>query len=113
MSKIFSLKYFFKFIYRASIVPVISFGENNLYHTVNLPDLPSSSSLILNYIQKTFKSIIGFPLKIFYGNLLFFPYRKPVWTVGKYIVAFDIVFFFNLFANNIVFSFVSIVFFNV
>ena len=51
-------------------------------------------------------------MKIFYGNLLFFPYRKPVWTVGKYIVAFDIVFCLNLFANTIVFFLLFLLFYS-
>ncbi|XP_046918376.2 2-acylglycerol O-acyltransferase 2-A [Dermatophagoides farinae] len=61
---------------RASIVPVISFGENDLYHNVDMPNWPWIES-----VQETIKSLLGFPFKLFYGNCLLFPLRKPVWTI--------------------------------
>lgn len=32
-------------------------------------------------VQETIKSLLGFPFKLFYGNCLLFPLRKPVWTI--------------------------------
>lgn len=59
-------------------MPVISFGENNLYRIFNAND-----NAVLNFFQKMTKKILGVPLVLFLGNLIMFPLRKPVWTVGK------------------------------
>jgi len=69
----------------ASLVPVFSFGENDLYEQVPNPE----GSKLRNF-QTKFKSIIGFSPPVILGRGLFqysfgyVPYRHPIFTVvGK------------------------------
>ena len=74
----------FWFHLRASLVPVFSFGENDLY---NQAENPVGSKL--RKFQETFKKIAGFSPPIFYGRGVFnytfgfLPHRRPINTVGK------------------------------
>lgn len=46
----------------ASLVPVISFGENDLYHTMH------EEGSLYNRIQEKIVKLIGMPLPMFYGK---------------------------------------------
>ncbi|XP_017462598.1 PREDICTED: 2-acylglycerol O-acyltransferase 2-like, partial [Rhagoletis zephyria] len=68
----------------ASLVPVISFGENDLFTTMH------EEESLYNRIQEKIIKAIGFPIPAFYGRGLFqysfgiVPFRKPITTVvGK------------------------------
>jgi len=66
----------------ACIVPVYSFGENDLFKQA---DNPAGSGL--RHFQETFKKIFGFAPPLFYGRGIFnytlglLPFRKPINTV--------------------------------
>jgi len=69
----------------ASLVPVFSFGENDLFHQANNP-----SGSMLRGFQNAFKKTLGFSPPMFYGRGVFnysfgmMPFRKPIHTVvGK------------------------------
>jgi len=69
----------------ASLVPVYSFGENDLYHQADNP----KGSLVRQF-QELFKNVVGFSPPLFYGRGVFnytfglLPYRTPINTVvGK------------------------------
>ncbi len=66
--------------YRASVVPVLSFGENDLF---TQPSNPSGSWL--RSIQELIIKTVGFILPMFDGEgfLRLLPHRTPVTTVGK------------------------------
>uniref|UniRef100_A0A915JRR5 Acyltransferase n=1 Tax=Romanomermis culicivorax TaxID=13658 RepID=A0A915JRR5_ROMCU len=66
----------------ADLVPIISFGENDLYRQFNY----KPNSWFCRFQDKV-KQILGFPLPVVHGrgifnyNFGFLPYRKPIWTV--------------------------------
>ena len=69
---------------RASLVPVFSFGENELYVQVSNPK-GSKVRAIQDFLTRYF----GFSPPLFHGRGIFnysfglLPYRKPITTVGK------------------------------
>ncbi|XP_076406103.1 2-acylglycerol O-acyltransferase 1 isoform X1 [Peromyscus maniculatus bairdii] len=66
----------------AHLVPVFSFGENELYKQINNPE-----GSWLRTVQEIVLKLMGFPLPLFYARGLFqysfglMPYRKPIHTV--------------------------------
>ncbi|KAI8454413.1 diacylglycerol acyltransferase, partial [Phakopsora pachyrhizi] len=70
----------------ADLVPVFSFGENEIYD-----QLVSQDGSVLSKLQKGFKRLFGFTFPIFYGRGLFgsgsiglLPHRRPIVSVvGK------------------------------
>lgn len=66
----------------AHLVPVLSFGENNLYYQVNNP--PGS---LLRTTQEKMQKILGLAIPLFHGRGVFqyslglLPHRRPVYTV--------------------------------
>ncbi|XP_001365685.1 2-acylglycerol O-acyltransferase 1 [Monodelphis domestica] len=66
----------------AYLVPVFSFGENDLFYQVNNPE-----GSWLRSAQKKMLQILGFTVPLFYGRGVFqysfglMPYRKPIHTV--------------------------------
>ena len=68
----------------ANLVPVITFGENDLFIQLGKED-DSTFRRIQNWI----KNKLGFPIPIFYGRGIFnydfglLPHRKPITSVGK------------------------------
>ncbi|XP_058161960.1 2-acylglycerol O-acyltransferase 2-like [Dasypus novemcinctus] len=69
----------------AALVPIFSFGENELYDQVK--NLPGSW---LRWIQNRLQQVMGFSLPLFHGRGVFqysfgfVPYRRPITTVvGK------------------------------
>ncbi len=83
------LKGIFRLAYQhgASLVPVISFGENDVYQQV--PNPPGSR---IRSFQTTFLKWFGFSMPLFWGRGIFnytiglIPQRKPINTVGNNIV---------------------------
>ena len=73
------------FQFSTALVPVFSFGENDLYCQV---DNPQGSWL--RRFQTKFMKIVSFAPVLFHGrgifqyNFGFLPYRHPVTTVGEY-----------------------------
>lgn len=69
----------------ASLVPVYSFGENDLYE----PWMPNPSGSWLRYFQDRLTKIMGISLPLVRGRGVFqynvgpLPFRKPIWTIGK------------------------------
>ncbi|RWS17770.1 2-acylglycerol O-acyltransferase 3-like protein [Dinothrombium tinctorium] len=67
----------------ASLVPCISFGENEIFIQT-----PHSENSIFKRIQKFIRSITTFSMPLFHGRGIFqynfgiLPYRKPINTVG-------------------------------
>lgn len=84
--------------YRAHLVPVFSFGENELFKQVANP----KGSWLRN-VQEKFQKIMGFALPLFHARGIFqysfglIPYRQPINTVGKFPVLF--VMLFQMFRN--------------
>lgn len=75
----------YSFIYRAPIVPVISFGENELFTQAR-----HSPDSFIRKFQQQVKRLFTFTLPIFHGRGIFqysfgvLPYRQPIHTViGK------------------------------
>ncbi|KAM4692932.1 2-acylglycerol O-acyltransferase 1 [Discoglossus pictus] len=69
----------------AHIVPVFSFGENELFHQV-----PNPKGSVLRTVQEKLQKIVGFALPLFHARGIFqysfglLPYRMPINTiVGK------------------------------
>ncbi|XP_040495803.1 2-acylglycerol O-acyltransferase 1 isoform X1 [Ursus maritimus] len=66
----------------ASLVPVFSFGENELFKQVNNPE-----GSWLRTVQEKLQKIMGFALPLFHARGIFqynfglMPYRKPIHTV--------------------------------
>ncbi|KAI0794243.1 DAGAT-domain-containing protein [Fomes fomentarius] len=66
----------------ADLVPVFSFGENDIYR-----QMPNEKGTTLHSLQKKFQNIFGFTLPLFYGrgllnyNLGLMPYRKRIVAV--------------------------------
>lgn len=66
-------------LFRADLVPVYSFGENELF-----PQVLLSEGSIGRKLQALFKRVMGFAPCLFTGGRwLLLPYRRPVTTVGK------------------------------
>jgi 2-acylglycerol O-acyltransferase 2 len=71
-------------IFRASLVPVFSFGETDLYDQVDNPE-----GSLLRKFQERFRKIIGIAPVIFMGRGMFqysfglVPQRRKVTTVGS------------------------------
>ncbi|XP_041506825.1 2-acylglycerol O-acyltransferase 1 isoform X2 [Microtus oregoni] len=69
-------------IHGASLVPVFSFGENELFKQINNPE-----GSWLRFAQETLKKSTGFTLPLCYARGIFqynfglVPYRKPIYTV--------------------------------
>lgn len=70
---------------RAHLVPVFSFGENELFKQVANP----KGSWLRN-VQEKLQKIMGFALPLFHARGVFqysfglIPYRQPIHTVGKF-----------------------------
>ncbi|XP_043548420.1 2-acylglycerol O-acyltransferase 2 [Chiloscyllium plagiosum] len=71
--------------YGASLVPVFSFGENEVFDQVNNP-----KGSLLRKIQERLQKVMGISLPLFHARGVFqysfglLPYRKPIYTVvGK------------------------------
>ena len=64
--------------FSASLVPVFTFGENNLYH--HHPITPGS---LFDRLQKFFRRM-DFPILDISGRWCYLPFRRPLYTVGKY-----------------------------
>lgn len=68
-----------------SLVPVFSFGENEVFRQINNP-----RGSWLRSFQGLFKKYIGLSPPLFYARGFFnynfgiLPFRKPIETVGKY-----------------------------
>ncbi|KAI0684976.1 DAGAT-domain-containing protein [Cytidiella melzeri] len=68
--------------YGADLVPVFSFGENDIYQ-----QMPNERGTTINKLQKMFQSVFGFTLPLFHGrgllnyNLGLLPYRKRIVVV--------------------------------
>lgn len=80
---IFPIPFFLS--YRADLVPVFSFGENDIYE-----QLSNEKGTRIYAIQKKFQAIFGFTLPLFHGRGIFnysvglMPYRHPiVCVVGR------------------------------
>ena len=73
------------FLSRTDLVPVYSFGENDLFLQVGNPE-----GSWLRAFQRKFKNIAGFSPPVFSGRGIFnytfgmLPYRKPVRTIGMF-----------------------------
>lgn len=71
--------------YRAHLVPVFSFGENELFKQVANP-----KGSWLRTVQEKLQKIMGFALPLFHARGIFqysfglIPYRQPIHTVGKF-----------------------------
>ena len=64
--------------FRASLVPVFSFGENDLYDQVD-----NSTGSSLRQWQTKVKAYTGVSPVLFYGALGLLPHRRPIHTVCK------------------------------
>ncbi|XP_030180023.1 2-acylglycerol O-acyltransferase 1 isoform X6 [Lynx canadensis] len=70
----------------ASLVPVFSFGENELFKQVNNPE-----GSWLRTVQERLQKIMGFALPLFHARGIFqynfglMPYRKPIHTVDHFL----------------------------
>lgn len=87
---LFHLKFLFSppffVICSAYLVPVFSFGENELFKQVSNPE-----GSLLRTVQNKLQKVMGFALPLFHARGIFqynfglVPYRKPIHTVGTYI----------------------------
>jgi len=68
--------------YGADLVPVFSFGENDIYH-----QMPNEKGTALYEAQKKFQNVFGFTLPLFHGrgllnyNFGLMPYRRKIVSV--------------------------------
>ncbi|KAF8517947.1 putative diacylglycerol acyltransferase type 2b [Hysterangium stoloniferum] len=68
--------------YGADLVPVFSFGENDIYH-----QMPNEKGTTLYEAQKKFQNVFGFTLPLFHGrgllnyNFGLMPYRRKIVSV--------------------------------
>ena len=71
-------------LFSAHLVPVFSFGENEVFDQVENP-----RGTCLRWIQERLQSLMGISLPLFHARGIFqysfglMPYRKPIHTVGK------------------------------
>ena len=71
----------------ASLVPVFSFGENDIWDQV-----PNPKGSFIRYMQTVFQRYMSFSPPLFHGrgiftyNFGFLPYRRPIFTVGKNVI---------------------------
>lgn len=66
-------------LHRADLVPVYSFGENELFQQVIFPD-----GTLGRRLQDLFKKVMGFAPCVFIGErLALVPYKIPITIVGK------------------------------
>lgn len=71
---------------RASLVPVFSFGENELFEQIDNPE-----GSWLRMAQEKIKTSTGITLPLCYARGIFqnnfglVPYRKPIYTIGMYV----------------------------
>lgn len=71
---------------RAALVPIFSFGENNLFNQVE-----NTSGTLLRRVQNRLQKIMGISLPLFHGRGVFqysfgfMPFRQPINTVGELI----------------------------
>lgn len=63
---------------RASLVPVFSFGENELYQ--QFPNPPGSW---VRMAQEALQPLLRVSLPLFHGRLGLLPFRRPIYTVGE------------------------------
>lgn len=69
---------------RAALVPVFSFGENDLFDQVE-----NSPGSWLRWTQNQLQKVMGISLPLFHGRGIFqysfgfLPYRRPITTVGE------------------------------
>lgn len=76
-------------LYRAHLVPVFSFGENELFKQVANP-----RGSWLRTVQEKLQKIMGFALPLFHARGVFqysfglIPFRQPIHTVGEFLVPF-------------------------
>lgn len=64
---------------RASLVPVFSFGENDLF-----PQFPNPPGSWVPRMQEALQRILSVALPLFHGRLgLLIPFRVPIHTVGE------------------------------
>ena len=74
------------FYFRSPLVPVFSFGENDIFRQVSNP-----RGSRLREIQVKIQKTVAFAPVLFYGRGIFqysfglLPHRKPIHTVGKLI----------------------------
>lgn len=73
-----------KNLFRAHLVPVFSFGENEVFDQVENPQ-----GTWLRWTQERLQSIMGISLPLFHARGIFqysfglMPYRKPITTIGE------------------------------
>ena len=73
-----------KIIFRAHLVPVYSFGENEVFDQVD-----NTRGTWLRWSQERLQSIMGVSLPLFHARGIFqysfglIPYRKPINTIGE------------------------------
>ena len=76
---------------RSALVPVYSFGENDLFSQISNP-----KGSWLRHFQTKFMKAISFAPVLFHGrgifqyNFGFLPYRHPVTTIGEFFMYFII-----------------------
>lgn len=69
---------------RAALVPIFSFGENNLFNQVE-----NTPGTWLRWIQNRLQKIMGISLPLFHGRGVFqysfgiMPFRQPITTIGE------------------------------
>lgn len=63
---------------RASLVPVFSFGENELFQ--QFPNPPGSW---VRMAQEALQPLLSVSLPLFHGRLGLLPFRRPIYTVGE------------------------------
>lgn len=69
-------------LHRADLVPVYTFGENELFQQVVF-----SEDSLGRRLQDLFKSIMGFAPCLFVGErFALLPHRRPVTTVGECLI---------------------------
>lgn len=74
-------------IHSADLVPVYSFGENELFRQVIFDE-----GSLGRRLQDLFKKIMGFAPCLFIGeHFVLLPYRTPITTVGGYFIIVEII----------------------
>lgn len=75
---------------RAHLVPTYSFGENDVYRLAITSPQGSTTRRIQRFLQRRFgvAPIIFLGRGIFNYDFGLLPYRKPITTVGEYVVLY-------------------------